>query len=230
MTNQDYKHREELFMISSILQSYGISEKNCNCSDRPDIIIHLSERKVIGVEVMTYRSGNNIESENALNKILTEYGQILDKKLSERYLVTVNFYGADLPNNINFKRQKDKIFEEIEKCRLNASDKIFNEYIENANFEKADFLAESYVSCVTAFLCGDTDEVKLMEIIEKKGRKLLQYKSLPQNSNINEWWLVIYFPSIEHTDYKNLKLAKKISSDYDHIFLTEILNEYKQIK
>ena len=230
LTQQDYKHREELFMISAVLHGNGLSEENCICSDRPDIQIRLNEKDIIGVEVVTYRSGNNAEAENALNKILYEYGKIIDKILEKRYVVSVFFYGAELPTNLNYKRMKNEIFEEIEKCRQNAPDKIYNKYIEDVDFDEAPFMEESFVSCVTAFLDEDTDEHKLMRIIEHKGKKLKHYKLGPENTQIREWWLVIFFPTIEHTDFRNFQLSQYIQSDYDHIFLSELSNNYMQIK
>lgn len=230
MTNQEYKHHVELSMISSILQSKGIPKEICECGDRPDIIIAISEKKVIGVEVTTYQSGNYTESANAFNKVLDGYCQLLDKKQDQRYLICVFFQNADLPHNLKFNRVKNELFKEIERCRINDSKKCTNKYIIEAIFDEAPFMKDSFATYASAFEYKETDEIKLIEIIEKKGKALINYKLEHSNFKINEWWLVIYYPITEQTKFESLNLTKNIVTDYDHIFLTEVTDIYKQIK
>ena len=229
LTKQEYKQLKELDMVSAILRDKGIAQDACICSDRPDILIRINNTETIGVEVVTYRSSNNAEAENAFYKqILQEYVKILDSKNEKRYLVSIQLKSDFLSNIQIFKKAQKEIFMEINLLRNQPQNRKQTKYIDEVSFEEIN-IRHSEVIWSFAYIFTQVEENKLIQVIDEKNKKLCQYKALQQNSEITEWWLVVFFPESEHTDFRNLSLTMTIQSDYNHIFLTEYTG-YKQIK
>lgn len=224
------KQEQELFMIGAVLNGKRIPTENCISSDRPDIIIPTEDKKAIGVEVVTYRATNNAENETALYKILVEYGKKVDKEGGEKYYLTVLFHGAELPANVNFKEIKETLFKELDNCRLDKPERIYNEYISKVSKCLIPGLDETFVGLSSAFFYDNVNDKLLENVISKKSKKLKQYKTLNREFDITEWWLVIYFPTIEHTDFSKYERASKLCTGYDHVYLAESGNLYKELK
>ena len=64
----------------------------------------------------------------------------------------------------------------------------------------------------------------------KKEEKLKDYKTLDIEYNITEWWLVIFFPTIEQTDFSKFQLTRELNTNYDHVYLAEPGNLYMTLK
>jgi len=225
------KQECELYMVGAVLDGKGIPVKDCISSDRPDIIIPLDNNNAIGIEVVTYRATNNAENEAALYKILSEYGRQLDKEdLEDKYDYTVLFHGAEIPSDVNFKELKETLFLEMDNCRLERPEQIYNKYISSVSKFLIPNLDKNFVCLSSAFFYNNVDDNLLGDVISKKNEKLKQYKVLKREWNISEWWLVIFFPTIEHTDFSKFHLQKDICTDYDHVYLTEPSNMYMELK
>lgn len=224
------KQKLELFMATPVLNGMNISPKNCISYDKPDIIVPKDNDEAIGIEVVSYRPTNNEEAERALYKeVLYEYGAKLDKELNKKYVVTVFFHDAELHSDINYKNMKKQLIREMENCRLNSPEKLFNEYISSVNLCEVPNLAKTFVGMIDAFWGNNVDELFLEELIAKKNKKLTHYNR-DKKYNITEWWLIIFFPTTERTDFSNFQLNKEFVTDYDHVFLSEPSNLYKKIK
>lgn len=217
-------------MAGAVLNGLNIPEEKCISFDRPDIIVPKENNESIGIEVVSYRATGNAESEDALYKVLSEYGGELDKELKTKYELTVLFHGAELRSDLNYKRVKKQLFKEMENCRLNLPEKAFNEYISSVEFYEVPNLEKTFVGMSAAFEYDNVDESILEDIISKKEEKLKDYKTLDIEYNITEWWLVIFFPTIEQTDFSKFQLTKELNTNYDHVYLAEPGNLYMTLK
>jgi len=230
MTAAEYKHQNELFHIEPILKEIGVSRNECICDDRPDIIIPDYAGKNIGIEVISYGEGKITRKSKALDKVLSEYAVKIDKESDKRYEIFVMFQGQEFLTNTNFHRIKGKMFAEIDGLRSKSLDPFECEYMNSVSFLEVPNMIKSHVAPVHAFWYGNTDIDLLNRIIEKKNKKLVEYKKINRPSPITEYWLDIFYPVDEETDFRKLSIAEEfLQNDFDRIYLTEI-RDCKRIK
>ena len=118
----------------------------------------------------------------------------------------------------------------MDNCRLDKPERIYNEYISEVSKCLIPGLDETFVGLSSAFSYDNVNDKLLENVISKKSKKLKQYKTLNREFDITEWWLVIYFPTIEHTDFSKYERASKLCTGYDHVYLAESGNLYKELK
>jgi hypothetical protein len=230
MTAAEYRHQKELFQVEPILKEIGVSRNECICDDRPDIILPDYDGKTIGIEVVCYGEGKNTKNLAALNKVLSEYQAKIDKESDKRYEIFVIKQDGEFPINRNFHRIKKKMFAEIDGLRNKTLDPFECEYIYSVSFLEVPNMIKSHVAPVHAFWYGNTDIDLLNRIIEKKNKKLAEYKKMNRPTPITEYWLDIFYPVDEETDFRKLSITEELSqNDFDRIYLTEI-RDCKRIK
>ena len=100
MSREEGKHRDELFRVAPILKELGYTPNENMCGDAPDILIPSVEKRNIGIEVVSYSTGQNEKAQNALRKVLDEYADILDRKSDKRFEIGIGLLGSTICNNI----------------------------------------------------------------------------------------------------------------------------------
>ena len=95
----------------------------------------------------------------------------------------------------------------------------------NAIFIEVKGLKKSIVYNPQVYIYSDLEEDYLMEKIKAKEQKLPNYKKIDRDPPIDEYWLAIYFPTEEATDFeKYIPSAQLKATQFDHIYLTEPCN------
>lgn len=231
MNNKELQqHQIELFQIAPILSSIGVKEEDCELTDRPDIIIPNYKDRCIGIEVVAYGKGKNKQNVAALDKILNEYAQRIDADSDIHYEVTVFFENLYALQETKFNKHKEQIFEEIERFRHSSVETRQNKFVSKASFNEVKGMKRSIVFSPQVYIYNDLEEDFLMEKIKAKEQKLPNYKKIDRDPPIDEYWLAIYFPTEEATDFeKYIPSAQLKATQFDHIYLTEPSN-CKQIK
>ena len=106
MSREEGKHRDELFRVTPILKELGYTPNENMCGDAPDILIPSVEKRNIGIEVVSYSTGQNEKAQNALRKVLDEYAGLLDRKSDKRFEIGIGLLRKGSPN---FTKEKHKI-------------------------------------------------------------------------------------------------------------------------
>lgn len=222
MTKDEYKRHRELNQITQLLKEIGVNACDCQKIDRPDIHLILPDSTYVGIEVTQYSTGESDEAYNVFNDILDEYASVIDSKSMKRYRVSVIPKGLSLPTYVKFKNFKTKIFEELELFRSGIKpDYSKIEFIDNATFYEDDLLVHTSIGLTSVIENGKIDESLIHKRIAEKNRKLANYKLIPKNINIQEYWLSIYVDVKEGVDILNVNTPMNISSGYDRIYICD---------
>lgn len=130
--NKDTRHRDELWKASRIISELGFVPDDSMCDDRPDIVLPSSKNRQIGLEVVQYSTHQFEELEDALYKVLDEYvKERFDKRSEKRYEMSIYFKDVDLPTDINFKKVKSQIFDELDNLLFSKQPSIKRKYIDS---------------------------------------------------------------------------------------------------
>lgn len=223
MTKEEIKHRDELFKASRIISELGYVPNESMYSDKPDICLPSADDRQIGIEVVTYSTHRYEESENALYKIFNEYiEERLDKYSDIRYEIGVLFTGLSIPVNINYKKKKEQIFKEIDSLMLPNQPQIERHYIESITAMENPGAEHSFISCDSVDEYDDLHEQTLLDCIRGKEQKLKNYKAMLENTSINEYYLVVFFPTNEHAELRGYTLPETFQTDYNRIYLVDL--------
>lgn len=230
MMKEVFKHRDELNKASRVISELGFIPNDSMCCDKPDICIPSKENRQIGIEVVAYSTHRYEKSENALYKILKEYiEEHLDKNTDKRYEINVFFTELEVPVNINYRRVKRQIFDELDSLLLPHHSPIDRQYIESIIAMENPGVRHSSISCCSVVLYDKLDEKTLLECIRGKEQKLKSYKSISENKTIMEYYLVIFFPTNEHAELRGYVLPETFTTDFTRIYLVDPFN-MNQIK
>lgn len=223
MNEVDFKHDLEYYHAARVLDELGIEKKDCIFSDRPDIIVQDYAGKTIGIEVTSYGKNGRMLS-SACQKILTEYARMVDRESEKRYQICVMFHGAELNESLNYFQIKKQIFDEINGLRSGKLKEYQCKYVSHVSFydlEKAD---KSFAGLTTAYIYDDVDMDVLNSIINDKTVKLDSYKGINSNAQLSEYWLIINFPTEEHTDLRTVgEIPGLDNNPYQRIYLSDPL-------
>ncbi|MBR1880028.1 MAG: hypothetical protein IJ804_04670 [Prevotella sp.] len=69
ITQEELKHRDELYKSSRIISELGYEPDISMCCDKPDICLPSAQDRQIGIEVVAYSTHRYEESENVMYKI-----------------------------------------------------------------------------------------------------------------------------------------------------------------
>lgn len=214
----------ELFQISTLLDELRLAQDDCDTDKEcPDIHLTLHEGYKVGIEVTQYGDGKLDEAASAFDDVLHEYAKIIDRYSSVRYHASVMPMGQSLAKDVRYKKNKSKIFEELDMFRLGTTpDYSKLQYIEDADFYKANFLHESFIGVSEVFEYSDITEAQLLKRIDEKNIKLDNYRKNPNNEELKEFWLSIYVYTKEAADILSQISTTNIESDYDRIYLCDL--------
>lgn len=222
MTQADIKHRDELGKASRIIRELGFKPDELMCDDRPDIVLPSKTDRLIGIEVVTYSTHRYEESENILYKIFNEYiVERLDKRSEMRYEIGVMFTNLQVPIDINYKKVKEKIFDEIDNLMLPDQPPMNRYYIESVTAWENPGVEHSFITCDTVVVYEKLNEKILLNCIKGKEKKLKGYKTLEENSTISEYYLMVFFPINEHAELRGYTLQEGFNTEYDRIYLVD---------
>lgn len=222
MTQKDIKHIDELGKASRIFKELGYEPNKSMCDDRPDIVLPSTTDRQIGIEVVTYSTHRYEESENVLYKMFNEYiEERLDKRSEKRYEIGVMFTGLQVPIGINYKKVKKQLFDEIDSLMLPNQLPMNRQYIESVTAWENPGVENSFLTCDTVVVYEKLNEKVLLDCINGKEQKLKDYKTLPKNSTISEYYLVVFFPINEHAELRGYVLPETFKTDYDRIYLAD---------
>lgn len=222
MNKTDIKHIDELGKASRIIKELGYEPDESMCADRPDIVLPSRTDRRIGIEVVAYSTHRYEESENVLYKMFNEYiEERLDKRSEKRYEIGVMFANLQVPVDINYKKVKEKLFDEIDSLMLPNQPPMNRQYIESVTAWENSGVEHSFMTCDTVVVYEELNEKILLDCISGKEQKLKDYKTLPENSTISEYYLVVFFPINEHSELRGYTLPKAFKTDYDRIYLVD---------
>ena len=225
MKTQTYiKQIAELAKASSIIRELGYEPNDAMCDDRPDIVLPSKIDRQIGIEVVIYSTHRYEESENVLYKIFNEYiEERLDKRSDTRYEIGVMFTDLQFPVGINYKKVKKQLFDEIDSLMLPNQPPMNRQYIESVTAWENPGVEHSFISCDMVVEYEELNEKILLDCINGKEQKLMIYKTLPKNCTISMYYLVVFFPINEHAELRGYTLPETFITDYDRIYLVDLL-------
>lgn len=240
-----YKQQQELFYATPILEHLGLSDF-VHSSDSPDLIV-VMDGKTIGVEIVSCYPDEEGEGSfsalvNRVYSVCREYSDKLKKKGIRGRVGYVSFTDAAyrFDKTVTTHRFKQIVFDEIElkseqfRCeqRLNTREGK-DDYIDKM---AAGFFDCKYVERVGYHELKDIDLVEFRPIrvgyiltidpkfviacIDKKEAKLSQYKSMPKNSEISDYWLFIYNPTNTFCDLEGFEMPD-FKTSYDRVYVTD---------
>ncbi len=216
------KHIDELGNASRVISELGYKPEESMCSDKPDICLPSKDNRQIGIEVVKYSTHRYEEAENALYKILEEYiKERLDRYSDKRYEIGILFTNLNIPVNVNYKKIKERIFEELDNLLLPQHPPIDRQYIADITVQENPGVMHSFISHDIIVEFDDLDEQELFECIKKKEIKLKDYKTMGRNKTIREYYLVVFFPINEHAELRNYTLPDRFETSYDRIYLVD---------
>ena len=222
MTKEEIKHRDELSKASRIISELGYVPDESMCCDKPDICIPSKDERQIGIEVVTYSTRRYEKSEDALYKIFNKYiEERLDKYSDKRYEIGVLFTNLSIPININYKKIKEQIYREIDSLILPNRPQMKRKYIAEITAMENPGVEHSFITCDTCVVYDKLDEQTLLDCIRGKEQKLKNYKAMPENAYIRDYYLVVFFPINEHAELRGYTLPETFKTDYDRIYLVD---------
>ena len=131
------------------------------------------------------------------------------------------FMDLHFQTNVNYKKIKQQIFDELDNVILPNQPWMERQYIADVVMMENPGASRSFITCDKVVEYDDLNEQVLLDCIANKGQKLKEYKALPKNSNIQEYYLVVYFPFNEHAEIRNYTLPESFTTEYNRIYLAD---------
>ena len=240
------KQKIELYYAEPILNHLGICDF-VESADSPDLR-YAENGRIVGIEVVCcYPDGDEPGSFNKMESrtfdACREYSKKLKREGNKGVIVWVSFTDAAYEPDITMSTNQFKkiVIREIERkkaqheCELNMTTPEGRaEYIDKMATGVFDC---KYVESVSWCLLRDCDIVEISPIrtgyymtldakyvlncLERKEKKLLRYKGLKENLDINEYWLFICNPSNTFCDLEDFVMPE-FQSSFDRVYLTDI--------
>lgn len=216
--------RIEQYQVGALLDNLkdGIKDASFDC-ECPDLKLSLKDGRTIGVEIMAYTHADNHKTNNAITTLCEAYCEHLAEITENHYSVFIIFSRLNYPTQIRLKQHSKEIFQEIDSFMPGHTPYACRKYIEYAYFQFANDLP-NFAGSAIAIEYKDIDEQKLSNQLQKKEKKLELYKSLPQNESLDEYWLTLYCDIKEHVIAESLGKHKRLMSQYDRIYATDLTN------
>lgn len=213
------KKINERLAVEPVLKQLQLKNPDLKDNESPDFKLSYYNWN-IGIEVVSYIPASH-KDENAFEKILEEYAKLLDSKTEKRYFISV-IPKFGFAQDINYKENKTKIFKELDGFYTKTLTDEHSTYFGDVSFDEVD--SSVYTKSV-ALLDGyqeynDVQHSILLPLIEDKEKKLDKYKEL--NTDIDEYWLIIFVPYYSKIDIRNgIKSPKEFRSIYNRIYITD---------
>lgn len=224
MTHYELQKLEERDALKPLLKVFQV--ESVAYSEKPDTRISY-DGKTIGIEVVGYhRSQEYKEASSALNKSLKKYEKIINERGLRGKQISVMI---DEEQTVHYsKSDESQLFNEIE-----SSIKCIDYNLHYVLFADADPILPPNEKCEVMrcgiSFCEHISIDQLQKVIGKKELKLIEYKALPKNRDIDDYWLVIYVNQHEYDYFKGQQLPK-VESEYSRIYLTHSTDGVLPIK
>ena len=196
----------------------------------------MKDDRRIGAEVVgCYPDEAGEGSYNALDKriyyICRKYAAKLKRISVRRGLGFVSFSDAAyaIDSTVSTYQFEQTVFDEIDRLMSSLKNSCAESYI----FEESSFKYVERVSFHDVEGCGfvefipirveycETMEPKyILACIEKKEKKLEEYKRLPKNKNIEGYWLFICIPKNTFRDLDDFE-KPFVQTTYDKVYITD---------
>jgi hypothetical protein len=131
------------------------------------------------------------------------------------------FRNLEVPVDINYKKIKEQIYDEMDSLLLPNRPAMSRHFIESVTAWENPGVEHSSITCDTVVVYDDLDEKILLDCINKKENKLQGYRLLEDNNSISEYYLVVFFPINEHAELRNYLLPDTFKTGYDRIYLVD---------
>jgi len=239
------KQQQELFYATPILEHLGIRDF-VHSSDSPDLLVDM-DGKMIGIEIVScYPDENGKGSFSALvNRVYSvcrEYSDKLKREGVSGRVGYISFTEAayQFDKTVSTYRFKQIAIDEIGlKTEQFLCEQRLN--TREGKEEYFDKMASGYFDCryVESVSYHDLQDIDIVEFrpmrvgyfltidpkfviacIDKKEAKLSQYKSMPKNKDISDYWLFIYNPTNTFRDLDGFEMPE-FQTSYDRVYMTD---------
>ncbi|MBO7129533.1 MAG: hypothetical protein J6W05_07165 [Prevotella sp.] len=222
------KKRDEEQWISPLINRLGEDITCLHGGEEPDFQLSFKE-KLVGLEFTKLINKTEEEEYNEFKKYLNEYAVKVFDREKVKYNISENsfsrikvwFDGILKPHIVNgskVSKHKKEIFEELNQMIFHPDSLVKpGNYIERVKLEP---LCKGNHSIVEILYVNPLQAVPLellQERIHEKEEKLVNYKRLPRNSNISEYWLAIGLP--EQYDIHAFELPKDFKTEYNRVYV-----------
>ena len=225
MTHQEQKKIEEKIALEILFKELQI--KDYIQSESPDTHI-CYDGKQIGVEVTGYhRDEDNKAADAALDNSLKKYEALINERGDRGKEISVLI---DDEQAIYYTSEKEEstLFEAIDH-KLNGKD-VFNPYVMDVVIRQLLPNEECVILRDGVASCEEVEIDLLNKLIAKKENKLQGYKKRPQNSSLEEYWLLIHINCYEYDYFEKTPFQLTKETAYNRIYLTHLVDGVLRIK
>lgn len=239
------KQQQELFYATPILEHLGLSDFVYS-SDSPDLLVD-KNGKTIGIEIISCYPDEEGEGSfnvlvNRVYSVCREYSDKLKREGVSGRVGYITFTEAayQFDKTVSTHRFKQIAIDEIGlKTEQFLCEKRLN--TQEGKEEYYEKMASGYYDCryVESVSYHDLKDIDLVEFrpirvgyiltidpkfviacIDKKEAKLSQYKSMPKNKEISDYWLFIYNPTNTFCDLEGFEMPG-FKTSYDRVYVTD---------
>lgn len=219
------KQEYELYLAKPILEELDL-ERDTVSSDKPDLVIMKDDRR-IGAEIVScYPDEEGEGSYNSLDKriynVCRKYAEKHKRNSPRRGLGFISFSDAayTLDKTVSTHQFEKTVFDEIDR-QLSCSQYSTFKYVERVSFH--DVKGSNFVEFIPIRVgyCETMDSKFVLACIEKKEKKLEEYKRLPKNRDIGEYWLLICIPMDTFRDLDGFK-SPLFQTSYDRVYISDL--------
>ena len=218
MTHKNSQKYDERFALYILTDELMIPRESIVESESPDFIFKY-EGKLIGAEVVEYhRNPKETEARKAYQKAIDNY------KGNKGKLTSVTVFAENVAT-FNRKKSEEQLLDEIDILLKDQS--YDSQFLQSADEWELDSESELPISVCCIGVCQHVKSDILEQTIRNKEKKLITYEEL--NKEIDEFWLIVYVDIYEYDYFENMK-RPVISTSYDRIYLTQIVDKVLRIK
>ena len=239
---------DEKLDIQPLVEYLQISSDAIRDSERPDFILQYND-KIIGIEhtsiCPSVKYNNDKKSSLATickmkrNTAIKAYEKILAER-NENILIDVKFKHKAYWNTEKHHTFKTKVINEIESLRNTESNKFQcgsivsnNDSIKTEYIESIQLILDHFPNpMVCDFSLQYVNKITQEDFdlcVNKKCKKLTQYKRLEMNATICEYWLVVTINLNEPYEFWNTPYSVSKECGYRRIFLIQY-GKVKELK
>lgn len=214
----DWQKYGERFALNILTDELKIPDESIMESESPDFIFYYEEKR-IGAEVVEYhRNPKETEARKAYQKSIDNY------KGKKGKLTSVIVFDENI-TTFNRKQSEQQLSEEID--NLLKDDFYDAQLVQSADEWDFDADSELPISVCNIGVCHDVNPDILEQTIRNKEKKLIAYKE--KHKDIDEFWLIVYV-NLHEYDYFERMETPMISTSYNRIYLTHIVDKVLRIK
>ena len=220
--NNEGKIKQEKWEVSFLFKHLGV--KTYHKCESPDFIFDY-EGKRIGLEHTNCFPNKKTIENNSWQSIENLITKELNKSDLPPRLISYSI-DSHKDGKKNAKAIAEEILNGYRFMLENGFNRLDASESHGFNFNRLTYLSyfsnytpkEFKLSEMTGGTESQNDIKPVFESVRKKENKLTEYKQLPKNKTINEYWLAVYIPVHEYCIIKN-DAECFLNSAYDRIYL-----------